>query len=133
MRKNMKFALATVVIFLCVIIFIGYLAWKRSQETAMLSCLSSISAEANKEISAKKFTVNNQPRELTQSEVEQLLKQIKPYDCGSSQYSSEQIYVSVGDVNKNNPFIKIKVWMNGDDGIAGTDDDLVIPWGEKSY
>jgi hypothetical protein len=113
--------------------FIFHQAWKSMNEAAMLSCLFSITDKMNKEITENRFKVDNQPRKLTQAEVEQLLKQISGYDCGSIDLSSEQIHVAVGDVNKTSPLIKIKVWTDGSDGIAGTDDDFVVPQGEKVY
>ena len=133
MLKSTKYIVLPIVILIfCGFGFIAYKAWKNMKENALLSCLSSIHSEINRAVAQNKFEVANQPRELTKSEVEQLLKQINAYDCGGLQFSSEQIHVAIGDVNKTSPF-KIKVWTNGNDGIAGTDDDLVIPWGEKAY
>lgn len=125
--------LPIVILFFCGFGFAAYKWWKEMKENAMLSCLSSVASEMNKAISLNKFKVDNQPRALTKDEVEQLLKQINAYDCGGSHLSSEEIHVAVGDVNKRSPFIKIKVWTNGSDEIAGTDDDLVIPYGEAAY
>jgi hypothetical protein len=134
MRKSEKETLVQLsVLILCIFIFLGHLAWKRMKETAMLACLSSVAAEINKAMVKNNFEVGNQPRELTQVEVEQLLRLITPYDCSGSEVSSEEIHVAVGNVNKTSPLIKIKVWTNGADGTDGTDDDLVIPYGEKVY
>ncbi len=131
MRKSTKYVVLpiTIVIF-GGFIFAAYRVWQNQRENAILSCLSSIANEVDKSVKQKQFEVNNQPRELTQAEVEKLLNQINAYDCGQSQISSEKIHIAIGDVNKTSLF-KIKVWTNGIDGIAGTDDDLVIPYGEK--
>jgi len=133
MKRSTKYFVLLILIFCGFIGYSAYRSCKVAEESATLSRLYSMSNEINLAISQNRFKVENQPRELTQSEVEQLLKQIKAGDCGGVQLSSEQIHIAVGDVNKENSLIKIKIWTNGYDGIAGTDDDVVMPWGEKSY
>lgn len=102
------------------------------KEAAMLECLSSIANEVDKAVRQKQVEINNQPRELTESEVKDLLSKINAYSCHNSQLSPKEIHIAIGEVNKISQ-IRIKVWTNGNDGTAGTDDDLVIPWGEKVY
>lgn len=129
----MRYFVLLIIILCGLISYSFYQTWKEAEESAQLSCLYSISSEINRVISEKKIEINNQPRELTRSEVEQLLLQIRPGDCGGLKLSAEEIHIAIGDVNKTEPLIKIKIWTNGYDGIAGTDDDVVMPWGEKSY
>lgn len=134
MDKGTKYFILSVGVFIFFVIgFLAYQAWKSAEEAAMFSCLSSGAAEIEKGIIRNKFKFDNQPRELTRPEVEQLLKEIKPYDCSGSPVTADEIHVSVGDVNKTMPSIKVKVWTNAADEIAGTSDDLVIPYGDKVY
>lgn len=79
---------------------------------------------------AGKLEVTGKPRELTQSEIELVLSESQYLDCRDKSTLSRDVHIAVGDVNERSPS-KIKVWTNGDDDVAGTDDDLVIPYGEK--
>jgi len=70
-------------------------------------------------------------RELTKEEINLVIAQDGSRDCGSSQDILDQMHIAIGDVNKVSP-LRIRVWISGRDGISGTGDDLIIPWGENS-
>lgn len=108
----------------------AYQIWKEAEEAAVLSCLSSIAAGVGRAWNAGKLEVADKPRELTQSEIELVLSESQYLDCRDKSNLSRDVHIAVGSVNERSPS-KIKVWTNGDDAVAGTDDDLVIPYGEK--
>lgn len=103
--------------------------WKSGEEAAVNSCLYSILEVVNKANKAGKLQIPDKARELTQTEIEQLLEN-QGLDCKDKSNLSREVHVAVGDVNEHTD-LKMKVWTNGDDEIAGTDDDLVVPFGEK--
>lgn len=104
--------------------------WKSGEEAAETSCLYSILEVVNKATKAGKLQIPDKAaRELTQTEIERLLEN-QGLDCRNKSNLSRKVHVAVGDVNEHTD-LKMKVWTNGDDEIAGTDDDLVVPFGEK--
>lgn len=107
----------------------AYKMWKSGEEAAVESCLYSILEVVNKATKAGKLQIPAKARELTQTEIEQLLEN-QGLDCKDKSNLSREVHIAVGDVNEHTP-LKMKVWTNGDDEIAGTDDDLVVPLGEK--
>lgn len=96
------------------------------RENAGLSCLASIAAGVERASRAGKLQVAGKPRELTQSEIEQLLSENQYLDCHDKSSFSREVHIAFVDEKG-----RIRVWTNGGDGIAGTADDLVIPYGEK--
>ena len=107
----------------------AYKIWKSAEEAAAESCLYSILEVVNKANKAGKLQIPDKAGELTQTEIEQLLSN-QGLDCKDKSNLSREVHVAVGDVNEHTD-LKIKVWTNGDDEIAGTVDDLVVPLGEK--
>ncbi|MDQ3798024.1 MAG: hypothetical protein M3384_01105 [Acidobacteriota bacterium] len=109
----------------------AYKMWKSAEEAAIESCLHSIAEAANKAIKAGRLEAADNARELTPAEIEQLLNGYEDLDCRGKNNLSQEVYVGVGNkINEHTDF-KMKVWTVGDDGVAGTDDDLVVPLGEK--
>jgi hypothetical protein len=106
----------------------AYQIWKIS-EAAASSCLHSIVEVANKAAKADKLRITDKAKELTEAEIEQLLEN-QSLDCRDKSNLSREVHIAVGDVNEHTN-LKIKVWTNGYDEVAGTDDDLVVPLGEK--
>ena len=120
------------VVLLAIAISLAYALWKSAEESAVLSCLSSIAAVTDKAISQSQIVIDGSWRELSQSEIENLLAENKYLDCWDQHIKTGKIHIAIGRVNKEKPQDKVKVWTNGDDGIQGTLDDLVIPYGEKA-
>ena len=108
----------------------AYNIWKIGEEAALSSCLHSISEVVNKAVKAGKLQVSDKARELTQTEIEQLLRN-QVLDCKDKSNLSREVHIAVGNNVNEHSDLKIKVWSNGDDAVAGTDDDSVVPWGEK--
>lgn len=109
----------------------AYRMWKTGEEAAMESCLHSIAEAANKAIKAGRLEVADDARELSPAEIEQLLDGYEYLDCRDKNNLSQKVHIGVGNKINEHSVFKMKVWTTGDDLVAGTDDDLVVPLGEK--
>ncbi len=131
MSGTVKFCLLCIALTFAFIFYCGYRLWENAEESAQLSCLGSISTATAKALQSGRLQFNEKSRELTKEEIADLIKQGKARDCGRVEYIFEEVHISIGEVNKKSDG-KIRVWINGDDGISGTSDDLIFPWEENS-
>lgn len=130
----------------CIIIFISfsllsgaayfaYEVWKSTEETAYLSCIASVATKIQKSDEGKNLAEQNQDwKILNANETDLLMSKIQGGDCGK--YPNQTLDIWNRKINialrkpENN--VNVMVWSNGRDGISGTEDDLVIPWGDKA-
>ncbi len=131
MSGTVKFCLFCIALTFAFIFYSGYRGWKDAEEAAQLSCLGSISTATAKALESGRLQLNGKTRELTKEEIADLIKQGKAGDCGRIEYIFEEVHIAIGEVNKKSGG-KIRVWINGDDGISGTGDDLIFPWEENN-
>ena len=114
--------------------FVGYQVYqelKDTKKTAEISCLASITDATSKAWQSGQIKLNEKSRELTKEEITELIKNGKIGDCGGKEYVFENLHIAIGEVNKTSKGA-IRVWINGDDGISGTSDDVIHPWEENN-
>lgn len=126
MTNEAKTALFIVFLFLSFGFFIGYKQLKESEKSAEESCLRSIHSATLEALDAGQIKSSDNSRELTTDEIQNLISRGKIGDCGRKKHIFENVHIAIGKVSEEN-ISGIKVWTNGDDGISGTNDDLIIP------
>lgn len=130
-----KYVKDILIVISCVILlgtgYWAYQIWKSAEKSAEHSCLGSIHTIADAALRSGKFRIDGKPRELTKEEIMQLLTEHKPSDCYRRKYMFDNLHISIGEVNSISNS-KVKVWTSGADEIAGTEDDLMVPWNEKA-
>ena len=113
--------------------FIVHTLWENMTEAGYHSCVASIASKIHKLNSVEVLAANNKEwKILSESDVNFLMSQVQGYDCGGVDNQtfdpwSNRINIAL----KTTDIVEIIVWSNGVDEISGTDDDLVIPYGEK--
>ena len=130
--KNKRILLFFVVIFVGISVYLIHAANKYLHDNGTLSCLYSTARQVEEAQKQNHFKINGDSRELTQDEIKQFFAGRQIADCGGNSFDSGEIHFAIGNVNQIAKQIKVKAWTNGDDGIQGTDDDLVVPFEEKA-
>ncbi|CAN5214161.1 hypothetical protein BH20ACI2_BH20ACI2_03970 [soil metagenome] len=72
-------------------------------------------------------------KQLSDADARILLSETTPGDCGRTQDITRDLWgrkVHVA-LRNSSEVMKVIVWSDGYDGITGTDDDLVAPWGVR--
>jgi hypothetical protein len=133
MRRRTKFYILFLVLFFVALIF--YQLWIAMREAAYPSCLGSIATGIQETEAVKDLTPSNGAdwKVLSEKEVDLLLSQFQPGDCLGFENTAVDFWGNRIQVALRAPTggFDIKVWSRGPDGISSTEDDLVIPWGEK--
>jgi hypothetical protein len=134
MRKTINRILIFIsLIVVAICIYFAYEMWRSAEKAAILSCLASIASETDEALQQNRLEINGVSRELTQTEIENLLGGSKKLDCSSQQTNWGKIHIAIGEVNKIEKQVKVKVWINGNDGIPNTSDDLTFPLDGKEF
>jgi hypothetical protein len=135
MLKSTKyFFLPITVVFLCGIVILVYLGWCNMVENDYHSCVASISSEIQKLNATEDLAANSKDwKILSEEEVDSLMSQVHGYDCGGVENQTLDLWNNKLNIALRKPKdrIEVFVWSNGRDEMSGTNDDLVIPWGEK--
>lgn len=131
MTSRTKIALFIVFLFCSFGFSLIYSEWKKSERSAELSCLGSIHSATVEALHSGQIKSGDKARKLTKDEINDLIKQGKIGDCGSKKHIFENVHIAIGEVSGTNK-PSLRVWTNGDDGISGTNDDLMIPYEENS-
>jgi hypothetical protein len=135
MLKSTKFFFLPIAIaFLFGIAILVYFAWRNMVENGYHSCVASIASEIQKLNTTKDLAINSKDwKILSEEEVDSLMSQVHGYDCGGVENQTLDLWNNKLNIALRKPEdrIEVFVWSNGSDEISGTDDDLVIPWGEK--
>jgi hypothetical protein len=126
--KFFSFAVALLAVFVG---YIFYHEWQSAEKTAKISCLGSVASAAGEAGYLKRIKPNEKSRELTKEEIADLIKTGKIGDCGGKDYIFETLHIAIGEVNKTSN-APIRVWIDGNDGISGTKDDVIFPWEENA-
>jgi hypothetical protein len=114
--------------------YVVYKGWRQLEDNGYLSCLASIQNEIHKSDFVKDLVSSDgQWKILTAEQVDLLMSKIQPYDCGKYKNPAIDLWGNRIQVALRKPADKIEifVWSKGHNGISSTEDDLVIPWGEK--
>ncbi len=130
--RNKRILLFLIFIFACALDYSIYKAGKYLHENGISSCLYSVARQVEEAQKQNRFEIKGESRELTQDEVKQLFAGRRIADCGSDSFDSGEIHIAIENLYQIAKQIKVKVWTNGDDGIQGTSDDLVVPFEEKA-
>ena len=115
--------------------YLAYEIWRSMEDGGYLSCLSSIAGEIEMLDRTKSLTEqSNEWKILNEEEVDVLMSQIRGYDCGKYQNQTLDSWGRKINIALRKPSnrIEIFVWSNGRDGVSGTKDDLVIPYGQPA-
>jgi hypothetical protein len=134
LRNSIANILIAIFIFgFCCLVYFGYNTWQESEKAAYESCIASITGEIQKLESAKNlFPTNNDWKILSESEITLLMQNIRGTDCGGFNNPALDLWnhrINIALKSSNYP--QIIIWSNGKDNISGTDDDLIIPYGQK--
>ena len=101
-------------------------------EAGYHSCIASIASVIQKSETAKNLVENGKDwRVLNEQEVDILMSQVQGYDCSVDNQTLDIWNNRINVALRKRGIIEVVVWSNGADGISGTEDDLVIPFGEK--
>jgi hypothetical protein len=112
--------------------YVGYQGWKSAEETAVLSCLSSIAATTDRAMASGKIQSDGSSRELTKEEVSKFLIENPVGDCSRHEYVFEEVHIAIGEGVNRTSKSPLRVWTNGPDEQPGTSDDLMISWSENA-
>lgn len=134
MQKSTKFIVLPITfVILFAFAFTFYFSWRKMTIEGYHSCIASIANEVWKLDATKDLAANNKNwKILSEVEANSILSQVHGYDCSVADTTldiwNNRINIAL---RKPSDKVEIMVWSNGADEISGTDDDLVIPWGEK--
>ena len=130
---------AVAIIVATVLAIIGGIGFREANKNAQLSCIAAIANTA--QALATKYppvAISQKWRVLSEPEAKALLSKVVPYDCGNSVRRDNTLVDAWGRQFKvalrsgEDGTVFIRVWSVGRDGRSGTDDDLVIPYGDKA-
>ncbi len=129
--RNKRILLVLFVAFVGILTYPIYIVEKFFHRIETLACLSVAARYVGDAQEQNRFELNDESRELTQDEIKQLFVGRKVGECQSEWFNAGEIHIAIGNVNRVAKQVKVKAWTNGDDGIQGTSDDLVIPFEEE--
>jgi len=118
----------------CCPVYFGYNTWQESEEAAYESCIGSVFSEIHKSEATKDLIIENKDwKILSEKEINSLMAKVHGGDCGKYNNQTLDIWKRKINIALRKPADRVEViiWSNGRDGISGTKDDLVIPYGEK--
>jgi len=118
----------------CCLVYFGYNTWQESEEAAYESCIGSAFSEIHKSEATKDLIIENKDwKILSEKEINSLMAKVHGGDCGKYNNQTLDIWKRKINIALRKPADRVEViiWSNGRDGISGTKDDLVIPYGEK--
>lgn len=134
-RRTKYVAWATVFV---VVVGIGSVllqGWRSMQEAAYMSCLSSLTDAVRKQEAAQ-AVANRSDRWtiLSTDEVDTVTQNVRGGHCTDSMdpkrdLQGNRINIALRRESKEN-WPPIIIWSNGRDGISGTADDIVMPYGQ---
>jgi hypothetical protein len=137
-RKGI-FAVVSIAIVTLPIYAIWY-AWREMEDAAYESCIASVMSDIHRRIDAGSVNMSRfelptgeKWKKLSDADARVLLSETTPGDCGRTQDITRDrwgrnVHVAL---RNSSEFYKVGVWSDGGDGITGTDDDLVAPWGRR--
>lgn len=123
---------------------LGFHAWSIASRSALFSCVASI-ARSVQELPASELNripISDSWRVLTDPESDQLLLAAKPYDCAGRRDSNSGVVLDPWgrrfriavrwEPSGDSRTLHIRAWSKGRDGRSATDDDEVVPYGERA-
>ena len=130
--------LAIVVVLLPV--YAAWFAWREMENAAYESCIASVMSDIHLRMAAGSANLSRfelpqdgKWKQLSDADAQVLLRETKAGDCGRTQDVTRDLWgrnVHVA-LRNSSEFLRVGVWSDGSDGISGTDDDLVAPWGMR--
>lgn len=135
MSKSTKYiVLTTIFVLFCSLFIFLYWIWREMEDAGYESCIASISSKIEQSnITENLIGENRNWKILSEEEVIFLMSNIRGGDCGRFGDQTVDLWnrrINIALRSREYP-IHVIIWSNGQDGISGTDDDLVIPYGEK--
>ena len=135
LKSTKHFVLSITFVILCGIVFFVYHSFREMKDEGYRSCIASIASEIEKSNTTKDLAPNSRDwKILSEEQVNSLMSQIHARnDCGGVENQTLDLWNNKLNIALRKPKdrIEVFVWSNGRDEISGTDDDLVIPYGEK--
>ena len=127
--------LISVVVLSC-LIYGAFAAWWEMNETAYWSCIASLTDKIEGQTAAAEIQAGNFDwKLLDDDEFDRVMSGVKGDDCGrfddpKLDLQQKKIHIALRKkVEGRMP--SIIIWSDGRDGISGTVDDVVMPYGEK--
>jgi hypothetical protein len=116
--------------------------WQAMETNGYMSCLASVQSVMDRDLRAPSentkmiwvmLPADESWNLLRGSEVDSMVKSLKPYDCGKSPDPSVDIWgnkIAI-TLRRSGETVESRVWSRGPDGIERTDDDIVMPYGKE--
>ncbi len=125
--------LAILIFGFCCFVYFGYNTWQEAEESAYLSCLGSVNNEIQKsEFARSLFPTSDDWKILSESKLTFLMQNVRGSDCGRFNNPILDLWnhkINIA-LRNSSSYPQIIIWSNGKDNVSGTDDDLVIPYGQ---
>lgn len=121
---------------LAIAVWIAVLGWRAIEKAGYDACLSSLTVAISQNEDAIKLMAESADwRILSESEVHLVIRNLRPGDCGriadpEFDMMGRRIHVALRRPSEEKR-LTIILWSNGRDGIEGTADDVIMPYGEK--
>ena len=107
MSTSTKFNFIFAIGLISSVAYFAYQQFKRANEVAELSCLSSIAAATDKALASGKLQINGKSRELAKEEINKLLTENAVGDCSRHEYVFEKVHIAIGEEVNN-----VSIWNN---------------------
>lgn len=137
MLKTSKiFTIVIIVAVLGCVAFALHFAWRAMAETAYESCVASLTDAIVRQDAAIRIQEQHETwKMLDDTEVDSVMSGIKPGDCARAEDPKldlwhNKIHIALRRASKEN-WPSIIVWSDGRDGIPGTADDIIMPFGQE--
>jgi hypothetical protein len=134
--------IAILIVIVFAIGFVLYRGWQAMETNGYMSCLASVQSVMDQDLRSRsenaKMIWGMLPADeswnlLRDSEVDSMVKSLKPYDCGKSPDPSVDIWgnkIAI-TLRRSGETVESRVWSRGPDGIEWTEDDILMPYGKE--
>lgn len=137
MPKNCTlFSIAISVSVLGCIIYGAYYFWRQMNETGYMSCIAALTDTISGQDAAKEIQARNIDwKILDDSEFDLVMSSVKGNDCKGIadpklDLQQQKIHIALRKKVEGR-WPSIIIWSDGRDGVSNTDDDIVMPYGQK--
>lgn len=113
-----------------------YKLWEPNAEAVYQSCIASLTDAIWRQTATRELASHHVDWHfLTSEEVDQVMKNVSGTDCGGSHepildLQGNRINIALRK-HANDRWPPIIIWSNGRDGVSGTPDDIVMPYGQS--
>jgi hypothetical protein len=122
---------------LCGLFLVIYVSWNQARRSNLLSCVYTVGDNIVEYSDIAKFVRDDENwYVLSEKEAAGLLESYADFDCPAGlgelppDIRERKYAMAVRKTGRSQ--YEVRVWSNGFDDIAGTDDDIVFPKGDKA-